>query len=580
MNAYSPYIKKYWKLFLLAIFFLILEAGADLMQPLLMSRIINEGVMDKNTNAILQIGLLMLIVTLSGALFASTRSIIASIVSQNFGADLRRDLYKKTQKLSFASIDSHNRASLITRMTNDVTQVQNFFNGTMRIFVKAPLICIGAIIMAVNLNIELSTTLLIIIPLVFLIIFIVMKQTFPLFSKMQIAIDNVNIRMREYLSGVRVVKAFNRYDYEFAQFEESSAELANMSTNAMKWSSLMNPAISLVLNLGLVLILWLGGRFVEADNIGVGEVIAFTTYTTQIAGALGMMSMVFMMFVRAKASAIRIAEVINEKELSEDSEFEKNLVNDSALRFENVSHIYNTDNAKPTLSDINFSVKSGEKLGIIGATGSGKSTLVNLILKFYEPNAGCIYLDDLPLNNISTKSLREKVAIVPQKAVLFSGTIFENLRWGNVCATLEEINRAAKIANIHDFIETLPDGYQSIVEQKGVNFSGGQRQRLAIARALVRQPDILILDDSLSALDAFTEREINQELAQIDKIMTRIIVAQKISSVKDCDKIIVLDYGKIAAIGSHQELIKNSKIYQEIFASQIGKLEDHYEQSS
>lgn len=574
MKTYHKYIKKYWKLFSLAIFFLTLEALADLMQPTLMARIVDQGIATGEINTIVSIGLMMLCVTLFGAIAACMRSILASRVSQDFGMQLRGDLYRKIQHLSFSSIDRQNRASLITRMTNDVTQVQNFFNGTMRIFVKAPLVGIGAILMAMRLNIRLSIVFLFILPVVAFIIFKTMSQTFPIFTKMQHALDAVNNRMREYLSGVRVVKAFNRFDFENRQFATTNQQLADVSTTAMKWSSLMNPGIALTLNLGLLVILWLGGHFVQAGSAASGEVIAFTTYMTQIAGALGTLSMVFTMFVRAKASAIRIGEVLNEEEISEQHLINKQHPIQGQISFEDVSFSFSNNQ---TLKNITFTNNAGHQLGIIGATGSGKTTLVNLLMKFYEPTNGIIKIDGLNINQIPANLLREQVAIVPQKTVLFSGSILENLRWGKNTATLEDIRVATQIAQIDEFIMSLPEGYDSRVGQGGINFSGGQRQRLAIARALIRKPSILILDDSLSAVDAHTETSIKAALANYPQKISMIIIGQKIASVAHCNQILVLDHGEIAAIGTHESLVKSSVIYQEIYQSQIGRGGGSYE---
>jgi len=568
MKNYRKYIKKYWKLFLTAIFFLSLEALADLMQPMLMSQIVDQGIATGEIDAIISIGLTMLFVTFCGAIAACMRSILASRVSQDFGMQLRSDLYKKIHHLSFSSIDRQNRASLITRMTNDVTQVQNFLNGTMRIFVKAPLVGIGAILMAMRLNLRLSSVFLFILPIVAVIIFKVMSQTFPIFTKMQHALDAVNNRMREYLSGVRVVKAFNRFDFENEQFAATNHQLADISTTAMKWSSLMNPGIALTLNLGLLVILWLGGQFVQTGYAASGEVIAFTTYMIQIAGALGTLSMVFTMFVRAKASAIRIGEVLNEEEIEKQHVASDSQEVQGQISFENVSFSFSNNQ---TLKNVTFTSTAGHQLGIIGATGSGKSTLINLLMKFYEPTTGTIKVDDLDVNQIPADLLREKVAIVPQKNILFSGTILENLRWGKQAASIEDIRLAAQIAQIDEYIMSLPEGYDSRVGQGGVNFSGGQRQRLAIARALIRKPSVLILDDSLSAVDANTEASIKEALANYPQKISMIIIGQKIASVANCDQILVLDHGEVAAIGTHESLLTNSIIYQEIYESQIGK---------
>ena len=568
MQNYHKYIEKYWKLFLTAIFFLTLEALADLTQPMLMARIVDQGVTTGEVDTIITIGLTMLLVTFLGAIAACTRSILASRVSQDFGMQLRGDLYKKIHHLSFSSIDRQNRASLITRMTNDVTQVQNFLNGTMRIFVKAPLVGIGAILMAMRLNLRLSTVFLFILPVVAFIIFKTMSKTFPIFTKMQHALDAVNSRMREYLSGVRVVKAFNRFDFENRQFAATNHQLADISTSAMKWASLMNPGIALNLNMGLLIILWLGGRFIETGDAAIGEVIAFTTYMTQIAGALGTLSMVFTMFVRAKASAIRIGEVLNEDEVVEQHMTDDQPPITGQISFEDVSFSFSNNQ---TLKNITFTSIAGHQLGIIGTTGSGKTTLVNLLMKFYEPTTGAIKIDNSDVKQIPAAFLREHVAVVPQKTVLFSGTIMENLQWGKTTASFEDIRTAAQTAQIDDYIMSLPEGYNARVGQGGVNFSGGQRQRLAIARALIRKPSILILDDSLSAVDANTEASIKEALANYPQKISMIIIGQKIASVAGYDQILVLDHGEVAAIGTHESLLASSIIYQEIYESQIGK---------
>jgi ATP-binding cassette subfamily B protein len=438
----------------------------------------------------------------------------------------------------------------------------------MRIFVKAPLVGIGAIIMAMRLNLRLSTVFIFILPIVFVIIFKVMSKTFPIFTRMQEALDAVNSRMREYLSGVRVVKAFNRFDFENEQFATTNHELADIGTTAMKWSSLMNPGIGLTLNLGLLVILWLGGQFVDTGYAMSGEVIAFSAYMIQIGGALWTLSMVFTMFVRAKASAIRIGDVLNDEDILEQPLTEKYQKIQGQIAFEDVSFSFSNNQ---TLKNISFTSVAGAQLGIIGATGSGKTTLVNLLMKFYEPNYGTIKIDDWDIKQIPAQQLRKEVAIVPQKTVLFTGTILENLHWGDGNANLEDIRVATKIAQIDEYIMSLSDGYDSRVGQGGVNFSGGQRQRLAIARALIRKPSVLILDDSLSAVDANTEASIKAALANYPQKISMIIIGQKIASVANCDQILVLDHGEVAAIGTHEQLLTNSTIYQEIYESQIGR---------
>lgn len=570
MKSYGKYIRKHWKLFLTGVFFLALEATADLFQPLLMARIVDQGVANNDLDMVFQIGLTMLGVTLLGAGAACTRNILASRVSQDFGTELRSDVFEKVQKLSFSSIDRLNRASLITRITNDVTQVQNFVNGMMRIFVKAPLMSIGSIIMAMNLNLRLSWVLAFVVPVVAMIIFLNMRLSYPIFTRMQQALDRLNGGMREYLSGVRVVKAFNRFDFEVSKFQDQNRELAGISIKAMRLSAFMNPAVTFTINMGLLAILWIGGNFVEQGYMEVGGIIAFTTYMTQIMVSLMMTSMVFNMFIRAKASAQRISEVLEEvedKNASISAQKGENL--SGSIAFRDVSFAYG--DGPDILKGLSFTIEKGQRVGILGATGSGKSTLIHLINKFYDPTSGTIEIGGVDMKRLPAGEVREHIAMVPQKSTLFTGTILENLKWGKPDATLDEVVEVAKIAQIHDYIASLPEGYHSRVGQGGVNFSGGQRQRLAIARALIRKPEILILDDSTSAVDAKTEASLKEALRNFATGTTCLMIAQKISSVADSDQIIVLDEGEVVAIGHHEELLRSSPIYLEIVESQLGK---------
>ncbi|MDD7795264.1 ABC transporter ATP-binding protein [Clostridium sp. 'White wine YQ'] len=572
MGFLNKYIKRYWKLFFLAVLFLTLEAMCDLLQPTIMSRIVDVGVAEKNMDYVIKLGGIMLLVTLAGAIAASTRNIIATNVSQNFGAELRLDLYKKIQSFSSKNIDEFDRASLITRLTNDVNQIQVFANGLMRIFVKAPLLCIGSLVMVIRLNYRLALILLAVIPVVAIIISMNMKIGYPLFRRVQKALDKVNSIMREYLSGIRVVKAFNRFSYEENRFGNSNEELSEISTKAMKRMAIFSPAITFTVNLGIVAVIWLGGVKVNQGQMQVGQIIAFVNYMTQILFSLMIISNVFNMLVRAKASAERIEEVFSkENTMIIKKQPIKEFASKGKIDFINVSFSYSESYEEKVLNNISFSCLQGETLGIIGSTGSGKSTLVNLIPRFYDAIGGEIRVDDIDVKEIDTKVLREKIAIVPQKTVLFTGTISENIRWGNEKATKEHIEKVSDMAQIHSFIEKLPDGYETLIGQGGVNFSGGQKQRISIARALVRDPEILILDDCTSALDVTTEAEIREELRKYSSKLTTIIIAQRITSVMNTDRTIVLDKGEIVGIGTHKELMKECETYQEIFKSQIGK---------
>lgn len=570
MSYMNRYIHKYWKGFCTAVLFVTLEALCDLMQPTIMSKIVDKGVANKNLNYVLVMGGSMLLITGVGAVAASVRNVISSNVSQKFGAEMRGDLFKKIQSLSFENVDKFEGASLVTRLTNDVTQVQNFVNGLMRIFVKAPLVGIGSIVMAARLNLRLSIILVVIVPIVSILIYINMKFAYPYFIKMQKTLDKVNSTMREYLSGVRVVKAFDRFNYEVEKFQVKNEELSKNSVVAMKITSVFTPTIALVVNVGIVLVLWIGGISVNKGSMHVGEIIAFTNYMTQILFSLMMVTNVFTMFVRARASLERIGEVFLEENSMRNGTENTVAAEKGRIDFENVFFSYNKDK-EPVLKDISFSVNKGEMVGIIGATGSGKSTLVNLIPRFYDCTSGKIKIDGMDVKKLKLKYLRDKVAVVPQKALLFSGTIMENLKWGNEKASFNEVKEASMVADAHDFIEKFPEGYDTRIGQAGVNLSGGQKQRVSIARALLKKAEILILDDSTSAVDTDTEVTIREGLKKYAEDLTCILIAQRITSVMGADKIVVLDNGEIKGIGKHDELLKNCEVYKDIFLSQIGK---------
>lgn len=572
MELLNHYKRKYGKSFFLAVFFVMCETLCDLMLPTIMSQIIDVGIAAKNMEYVLLKGGLMLLITILGAFAASARNIISSNVSQKFGTELRLDLYKKIQTLPLENIDHFDKASLVTRLTNDVTQVQTLVNGLMRIFIKGPLLCIGSLIMAVRINHDLAMVLAVVVPIVGMLIIINVKIGFPFFTKVQQALDKVNSVMREYLSGVRVVKAFNRFDYEVKKFSEANTDLQLKSITAMRMMSVFGPGIMLTVNFGIIGVLWFGGIYVNLGEMQAGHIIAFINYMTQILFSLLLISMVFNMFVRAKASAGRISEIFSQVN---NMKWDQHLIKDLAVKgrvdFEDVYFSYGGTIAQSIIKNINLTCMPGETIGIIGSTGSGKSSLVNLIPRFYDVTSGTVRVDGEDVKYKDPKWIRQKVAIVPQKSILFTGTITDNIKWGKEDATIEEIEKASRIAQAHDFIAALPDGYQTKVGQGGVNFSGGQKQRLAIARALVRRPEILILDDSTSAVDVVTEEKIKKELKIYAKDLTCLIIAQRIASVIDADKIVVLDQGEIIGIGKHDELMKFCKIYQEIFYSQVGK---------
>ncbi|MCY9590835.1 ABC transporter ATP-binding protein [Paenibacillus chitinolyticus] len=591
MPISRKYISKYWKPFSAAVAFLTLEALCDLTLPTLMSKIIDVGVGGKQMDYVWRMGGIMLLVTALGAISASVRNVISSHVSQKFGAELRSDLFRKIQSLSFENIDRFDRASLVTRLTNDVTQVQMFVNGLMRVFVKAPLLCIGSLIMAARLNPPLSVILAVVVPVVGILIAINMKVGFPYFIKVQQALDRVNGIMREYLSGVRVVKAFNRFDYEVGKFGRANEEYRSRSVTAMRVMSAFNPGITLTVNFGIVAVLWLGGLRVDQGQMQAGHIIAFVNYMTQILFSLMLISMVFNMFVRARASAGRIGEIFAEENTmaaqipvttaaggSSASSADKpasgtltGMQTGGSVEFENVTFSYEGASGEPVLRRITFSCEPGQTVGIIGSTGSGKSTLVSLIPRFYDAVSGTVKVNGTDVRELEPSRLREKIAVVPQKTVLFTGTVADNLRWGKEDASPEEMEHAARMAEAHEFIAASPEGYETRLGQGGVNFSGGQKQRLSIARAIVRKPDILILDDCTSAVDAATEARIKDALKKYAEGLTCLLIAQRITSVMDADKIVVLDRGEIVGSGTHDELLGSCRVYREIFQSQMGK---------
>ncbi|RUS46209.1 ABC transporter ATP-binding protein [Cohnella sp. AR92] len=572
MGYRRKYIRRYGVPFSLSFLLVAGEAVCDLLQPTFLARMIDEGVSKQDFGTVLRIGGLMLLVTLIGALMASGRNIVSSRVSQAFGAELRSDLFRKIQSLPLRSLDRFDRASLVTRMTNDVTQIQNFANGMMRIFAKAPILGIGSLVMALSLNLELSLVLVIVVPVVAILISINFKIGYPLFSRVQASLDKLNSRMREYLAGVRVVKAFNRYEEETGKFERSNDEYQARSQRAMRIMAFFNPSIVLIVNLGIVGILWFGANRVDEGSMQVGHIVAFVNYMTQILFSLMMMSMVINMLVRARVSGGRLAEVLTLQDRDEwQPQAEEQAAEKGSVEFREVSFSYEGDSGEPVLKGIDLKILPGQTVGVIGSTGSGKSTLVQLIPRFYEATAGIVAMNGVDVRKLDPRWIREKVAVVPQRPVLFTGTIRSNIQWGNESASEEEIAGAARLAAADDFIRALPDGYETKLGQGGVNLSGGQKQRLSIARALVRKPEILILDDCTSAVDVTTESAIKASLRQYAQGMTCIMIAQRITSVMDLDRIVVLDHGEIVGSGKHEELLRDCRIYQEIYHSQIGK---------
>jgi len=571
MGAFKKYIHKYWRGFSLAIVCLILEASCDLLQPTIMSKVIDIGVKNRQIDYVFKMGGIMLGVTALGALAACGRNFLSSSVSQKFSSDIRVDIFKKIQDFSLDNIDKFSKGSLITRITNDVTLLQNFANGLMRIFVKSPIVCIGSIIMALRLNIKLSVVLLGVIPIIALVIFLNMNIGYPYFIRVQRALDRVNNTVREYLSGVRVVKAFNRFDYETDKFKKINDDYSLLSASAMRIMSIFSPINGIIVNIGIIIILWIGAVNVNAGNMQVGQIIAFTNYMTQILFSIMIISSLFNMSVRARASAERIGEIFKEESTLKYNNIEdKEIKYKGRIDFEHVYFSYGNKD-KPALKDINFTCMPGENVGIIGSTGSGKTTLVNLIPRFYDVTSGSVKIDGVDVKDMDKDNLMDRIAIVPQKSILFTGKVIDNIKWGKEDASLNEVIEASKISQAHEFILKFPEKYNVLIGQGGVNFSGGQKQRVAIARAVIKRTEILIMDDATSAVDVTTESKIRKSLKNYTKNFTLITIAQRITSVMGLDKIIVLDNGEIKGIGKHDELIKNCDAYKDIFYSQMGK---------
>ena len=562
MSFLYKYFKKYYKMFFLAVGCVMLEVLCDLLQPTLMSIIIDNGISTNDMSMVLKYGFIMIGVSIFGAFIAINRNRFATTVAQDFGAELRLDVFNKIQSFDFDNIDKFERGSLITRLTN-------FIYGLMRIFVRAPLLAVGCIIMSIRLDFKMALIVLTIVPIVGVLIYLNLRYGYPYFLKVQRAIDKVNGVIREYLRGVRVVKAFNRFDFEDERFEKVNDDLTYKSVASMKFMAVFNPIITLIVNIAIAIIIWSGATRVNLGTIQVGKIVAFTNYMTQLLFALMATTMIFSSLIRAKTSAERINEIfLEENNIKEVNDKVDDSSEKGNIKFENVIFSYKGLKGDPIIDDISFTLEKGMTLGIVGSTGSGKTTLINLIPRFYDAKSGNILIDGIDIRNYTLEELRAKISIVPQKTVLFSGTIKENIKWGKENATDDEIIEACKIADADSFISGFNEGYDSIVGQGGSNLSGGQKQRVAIARALIKRPEILILDDSTSALDTDTEYRIRKSLKEYSKDMTTILIAQKISSVISADKIIVLDHGKIVGEGTHDELMNNCEVYKDIYKSQ------------
>lgn len=573
MKRYWKYIKPYLPAFIIGPLMMIVEVIGEVVLPKLMANIINVGVANGSVGYITGTGALMILVALlmmaggvGGAYFGAKAAV-------SFAADLRKDAFDKVQTFSFANLDQFSTGSLITRLTNDITQVQNLINMALRMMLRAPGMLIGALIMAFVMNAELAVIVLIVIPILVGAIAVLIKIAFPKFKIMQEKLDALNSNIQEMLTNVRVIKSFVRGDYEEKKFAASNEDLKQTSLGAFKTIIIVMPLMMLMMNGTTLAVVWFGGRQIIVGNMQVGDLTAFTTYIVQILMSLMMLAMVILQSSRALASLSRIREILDtEVDLNDEHCKEPDkIVSSGRVEFRDVSFRYYKENKEAVLSHISFAVKSGQTLGIIGSTGSGKTTLVQMIPRLYDVDEGEVLVDGVNVKDYTLENLREGVGMVLQKNVLFSGSILENLMWGDENASMEEVRKAAQAAQADGFVSSFTGGYEMDLGQGGVNVSGGQKQRLCIARALLKKPKILILDDSTSAVDTATEAKIRESFAGELKNTTKIIIAQRISSVQEADEIMVLDDGKIVGFGKHEDLLASCEAYQEIYYSQMDK---------
>ena len=565
MKQFSKYMKGNIISAILAPIFIIVDSLGMVVQPYFLSQIIDVGIANNDINYIIKTGIIMAVFAIFAIMGGFLAMYFSSKAAYGFGANLRKDMVSKIQEYSFSDINKFSTSSLITRITNDVEMVVNLVQMLLRMFIRAPFMLVAGVVMMLWLSPKVSTIFLVIIPILGILMYIVIKKAFPLFKLVQAKIDKVNSVIRENLIGARVVKSFVREDFENQRFEKANTELMTTFIKSFRIMLLLMPSVMLIMNLAVAAVLAIGG----SGQIEVGTISASVTYMTMTLMSLIMLSMVFMNFSRAKASMDRISEVLNEepdienKENATHKKIERGKVEYNIESFE-----FKDSEGEPILENIRFTIQPGETVAIIGSTGTGKSTLVNLMPRFYDVTKGYVKIDDIDVRDYDIKTLRDSIGMCLQENRLFEGTIESNIKWGKEDATEEEIKNACKIAQIDEYIESLENKYKTHVEQRGTNFSGGQKQRIAIARAVIKNPKILILDDSVSALDSTTELNLRKALKENFKETTTFLIVQKISSCKEADKVLVIDDGTLVGFGTHEELIKNNKIYQEISNSQ------------
>ncbi|MBQ6824812.1 MAG: ABC transporter ATP-binding protein [Clostridia bacterium] len=560
------YLKPYWFWVLLSPLSMIGEVLADLWQPRLMSALINQGVLHNDQEFLVAVGLRMLLVVLLGGISGSLCSVFASLASQNFACDLRKDVFKSAMALSFQQTDKFTTGSLITRLTNDITQMQHFVEQCIRMFVRSGFMFVGGIIMMLMLESRFGLILLCSLPLQLILMALVLKAANPLYAKVQQRLDTVNNVMQENVNGARMVKAYVQEERETERFNNANDALTETNLKVAFIIARLSPVLSIIMNCSVVAIIYLGGLQTAAGAMEVGTIMAAIDYNTRILHSVMMVSMMFQSIARGRASGKRLTEVLETEPIIRSGSYSPAALGE--ICFDRVAFHYPGFPGRPVLKELSLTIKPGENLAILGATGSGKSSLIHLITRFYDATEGAITVGGTPIKDYDLTTLREHIAVVLQKSELFSGTVAENIRWGNPDATDEEVVRAATIAQAAEFIDKMPEGYESMIAEKGASLSGGQKQRLSIARALVRKPELLIFDDSTSALDLTTEGKLRRAIREELKGTTLITVAQRIASVKDCDRIAVLEDGTLSAIGTHEELLQNSPVYQEIYRSQ------------
>ena len=573
------YLKPYWLFALLCPLAMILEVSMDLLQPTLMSDIVDNGILgdaaaDENLRYVLITGLKMLVFSLIGCFGGIASAAFGTAAAQKMGNDLRKDAFAKVMHMSFQQTDKFTTGSLVTRLTNDITAIQEFVAMSLRMFVRTGMQFIGGIAVILTLNVNFGIVLVISLPVQLIAVAIIMKKASPLFSIGQSRLDKVNSVVQENVSGARVVKAFTREEYEINRFDNANTDLMTTNLKVQKLLATLNPILMIIMNASVIAIIMIGGFQVEAKAMQVGEVMAAVTYITQILMSVMMVGMMFQQVSRSAASMKRVNEVLSTNPVISDGNKSADSDNSGTVEFRNVGFSYPGSSGKPVLSGIDLKVGKGQMIAILGSTGCGKTSLVNLVPRFYDATNGDVLVDGVNVKDYDVDTLRSKIGVVLQKSELFSGTVAENIRWGCETATDEEVKTAAKIAQAEEFIDGFNDGYDTMISEKGASLSGGQKQRMAIARAIIKKPEILIFDDSTSALDLSTEAKLHKALRENLSGVTVIMIAQRIASVMRADKIAVLENGSICAFGTHKELMETSSVYRDIYYSQMKQGEE------